>query len=55
MSLKFIGVFFGLIYLQLDLDEIGVQNTNGVLFITMMNCGFIFLFPILNVFHKLSI
>lgn len=48
----FIGIFFGLIYLQLDLDETGVGNTNGLLFILMMNVGFIFLFPILNVISE---
>lgn len=47
----FIGLFFGLIYLQLKVDETGVTNTNGLLFILMMNVGFIYLFPILNVIY----
>ncbi|CAF0727414.1 unnamed protein product [Brachionus calyciflorus] len=50
VQVLFIGVFFGLIYLDLKLDEKGVLNTIGVIFITMMNVGFIFLFPILNTF-----
>nr|UOU03357.1 ATP-binding cassette subfamily G-like 6-2 [Brachionus rubens] len=50
IQVLFIGVFFGLIYLDLKLDEKGVRNTTGALFILMMNVGFIFLFPILNVF-----
>nr|QNH67908.1 ATP-binding cassette transporter subfamily G-like protein 9 [Brachionus rotundiformis] len=50
IQVLFIGVFFGLIYLNLKLDEKGVLNTTGLLFVTMMNVGFIFLFPILNVF-----
>jgi hypothetical protein len=49
-ALKFIGIFFGLIYLQIVNNEIGSDDRNGLLFIFMMNIGFIFLFPILNVF-----
>nr|UOU03356.1 ATP-binding cassette subfamily G-like 6-1 [Brachionus rubens] len=46
----FIGLFFGLIYLDLNLDEKGVSNTTGLLFVLMMNVGFMFIFPVLNVF-----
>nr|QNH67975.1 ATP-binding cassette transporter subfamily G-like protein 9 [Brachionus plicatilis] len=50
IQVLFISIFFGLIYLKIELDEKGVQNTTGLLFVTMMNVGFIFYFPILNVF-----
>lgn len=45
-----IGVFFGLIYLRLGSDENAAMDRNGLLFILMMNIGFAYLFPILNVF-----
>jgi ATP-binding cassette, subfamily G (WHITE), eye pigment precursor transporter len=45
-----IGLFFGLIYLQLANDENGAMDRNGCLFILLMNTGFAYLFPILNTF-----
>lgn len=42
------AVLFGLIYLRLTLDQTGVQNINGVLFLMIVNTTFSNLFPILN-------
>lgn len=42
------AVLFGLIYLRLKLDQTGVQNINGVLFLMLVNCTFSNLFPVLN-------
>lgn len=46
----FMSLFFGLIYLQLDDDEVGAGDRNGMLFILILNGAFLFLFPILNIF-----
>ena len=43
-----IAVILGLIYFKLDLDQPGVQNINGVLFILCVNSSFSSIFPILN-------
>ncbi len=45
----FISVFIGLIFLQLDQNEIGVQNRLGVVFITIMQCNFGYIFSVVNV------
>lgn len=45
----FISVFIGLIFLQLDENEIGVQNRLGVVFITIMQCNFGYIFAVVNV------
>lgn len=46
----FMSIFFGLIYLQLNDDEVGAGDRNGVLFILILNGAFLFLFPILDIF-----
>lgn len=43
-----ISVFVGLIFLQLDNDEKGVQNRLGVLFMTLMQTNFGYIFAVLN-------
>ncbi len=40
---------FGLIFLQLDYDQQGVQNINGVLFLSICNSGFGTIFFVVNV------
>ena len=47
---KFIGLLFGLIYLKLDVDQEGVQNINGVLFLLITNVSFSNMFPVINSF-----
>lgn len=47
------AVFFGLIYLQITLDQTGVQNINGVIFLVITNTTFSNLFPVLNSFPLL--
>lgn len=48
-----IALMFGLIYFQLDLDQLGIQNINGVLFLLLLNSSFSNLFPVLNSFLPL--
>ncbi len=43
-----IAVLLGLIYFKTDLDQPGVQNINGILFIICVNSSFSSVFPILN-------
>ncbi|XP_045170130.2 protein white-like [Mercenaria mercenaria] len=45
-----ISVILGLIYLQLDVDQEGVQNINGVLFLIVTNMTMSNLFGVLNSF-----
>jgi len=45
-----LGVILGLIYLQLDLDQQGVMNINGVLFLFITNMTFTNVFGVLNSF-----
>ena len=45
-----IAVLFGLIYLRLKVDQDGVQNINGVLFLLITNQSFSNLFPVINSF-----
>lgn len=44
-----ISLFIGLIFLQLDEDERGVQNRLGVIFITLMQTNFGYIFAVVNV------
>jgi hypothetical protein len=44
-----LAVIFGLIYLRQILDQIGVQNINGVIFLCITNSSFSNLFAVLNV------
>ena len=46
----FMAIFFGLIYLQIKNNQIGVGDRNGLLFLLVLNGSFLFLFPILNIF-----
>nr|UOU03354.1 ATP-binding cassette subfamily G-like 4 [Brachionus rubens] len=46
----FIAIVFGLIYLRLDLNQEGVQNINGVLFLLITNASFSNMFGVLNSF-----
>ena len=41
---------FGLIFLQIELDQIGVQNINGVLFLLLTNSSFSNIFGVVNTF-----
>ena len=50
---KMFAVVFGLIYLQIALDQSGVQNINGVLFLMLTNTSFSNLFPVLTSFPPL--
>lgn len=47
------AVVYGLIYLRLEMDQEGIQNMNGVLFICLLNCSFGTLFGVINVIYKL--
>ena len=47
--LKFTSVIIGLIYLQIKEDTDGAADRNGLLFILMLDIGYVFIFPILNV------
>ncbi|GAB1608807.1 protein white-like [Argonauta hians] len=56
-SLKFrsiqtlaIGLLLGLIYLQQDIDQLGVMNINGLLFILVTNTSFSSQFMVINIF-----
>lgn len=44
-----LALMLGLIYLQLDIDQPGVQNVNGVLFLMLTNMTFSNVFGVLNV------
>lgn len=44
-----ISLFIGLIFLQLEKNEKGVQNRLGVLFITLMQTNFGYIFSVVNV------
>ena len=44
-----LAVMLGLIYLQLDLDQPGVMNVNGVLFLVLTNVTLVNVFGVLNV------
>ncbi|CAF1125996.1 unnamed protein product, partial [Brachionus calyciflorus] len=46
----FIAIIFGLIYLRLDMNQEGVQNINGVLFLIITNASFSNMFGVLNSF-----
>lgn len=46
----FIAIMFGLIFLQIELDQIGVQNINGVLFLLLTNSSFSNIFGVVNTF-----
>ena len=45
----FIALMFGLIYFQLKLNQKGVQNISGVLFLCMTNSSFSAMFAVVNV------
>lgn len=47
--LQMLSVMLGLIYLQLDVTQEGVQNINGVLFLMLTNMTFSNVFGVLNV------
>jgi len=40
---------YGFIFFRLDLNQEGIQNMNGVLFISLLNCSFGTLFGVVNV------
>ena len=44
-----IAVIFGLIYLRIKVDQSGVQNINGVVFLLLLNSSFNNLFAVINV------
>lgn len=46
----FIAIMFGLIYLRSKLDQQGVQNINGVLFLLITNSSFSNIFGVVNSF-----
>ena len=46
---QMIATILGLIYLRLSLDQVGVMNFNGVLFLFLTNVSFNNLFGVLNV------
>ncbi len=45
-----IALLFGLIYLNLKVDQEGIQNINGVIFLLVTNSSFSNMFPVLNSF-----
>lgn len=44
-----IALIFGLIYLRIKVDQSGVQNINGVVFLLLLNSSFNNLFAVINV------
>jgi ABC-type multidrug transport system permease subunit len=46
----FIATMFGLVYFQLTLNQKGVQNIGGVLFLSMTNMSFSSIFAVVNTF-----
>ena len=46
----FIAIVFGLIFLRQKIDQSGVQNINGVLFLFITNNSFSNMFPVINSF-----
>ena len=44
-----IAVILGLIYLNIQFNQAGVQNINGVLFILLTNTSFTNMFAVVNV------
>lgn len=47
------SLIYSLVYLRLEINQEGIQNVNGVLFICLMNCSFGTLFCVLNVSLKI--
>ncbi|XP_060593435.1 protein white-like [Ruditapes philippinarum] len=45
-----LAVILGLLYLQLDIDQEGVQNVNGVLYLMLLNMTFVNMFAVLSSF-----
>ncbi|CAM1309466.1 wht-7 (predicted) [Pycnogonum litorale] len=45
-----IGIIIGLLYLETPYDTRGVQNINGALFLSLMQCTFPFIFPVISTF-----
>lgn len=45
-----IGILLGLIYLRLDINQEGVMNINGVLFLFLMNATMVNVFAVANTF-----
>ena len=43
------GLIYGLVYLGQKIDQNGIQNINGVLFICLLNSSFSSIFAIVNV------
>ena len=48
-SLQFIGLFVGLIFLQVQTGQTSVQNINGVLFFIVIQMSFGTIFPVIQV------
>ncbi len=48
-TLKLIGLMFGAIFFQVELNQTGVQNINGLLFLFVTNISFSNMFPVINV------
>ncbi|XP_014681142.1 PREDICTED: protein white-like isoform X2 [Priapulus caudatus] len=51
----FVALLLGLVYLQQDLDQEGIQNITGVLFLFCTNMTFQNLFAVINVFCEESL
>lgn len=49
MNLKFLGIFYGLIFLRLDRNEKGVRDRLGILVNLLMTCNFGFIFNVVSV------
>ena len=47
--MKFISLILGLIFLQITLNQSGIQNINGVLFLVISNNSFSTMFSVINV------
>jgi ABC-type multidrug transport system ATPase subunit len=45
-----VALLFGAIFFKIKLDQQGVQNINGVLFLFITNASFFNLFPVINLF-----
>nr|UOU03362.1 ATP-binding cassette subfamily G-like 11-2 [Brachionus rubens] len=46
------GIIYGMVYLNQKIDQSGIQNINGVLFICILNNSFSSIFAIVNTFPK---
>ncbi|KAG1709784.1 Protein white [Nymphon striatum] len=50
LRVKVLSVIVGLLYLNTAYDTKGSQNFNGIIFLTLIQCTFPYIFPVINTF-----